>query len=82
MVVQPKDVRRYITIDGRVPFAEWFDALRDTKAKSIIDKGILGLTNSEAYSSGYYLELIAKKRDELLSVVEPQGDVGKQLSLF
>jgi hypothetical protein len=28
------------------------------------------------------LELIAKKRDELLSVVEPQGDVGKQLSLF
>jgi hypothetical protein len=28
------------------------------------------------------LELIAKKRDELLWVVEPQGDVGKQLSLF
>jgi hypothetical protein len=25
---------------------------------------------------------MAKKRDELLSVVEPQGDVGKQLSLF
>ncbi|GCL36016.1 hypothetical protein SR1949_11160 [Sphaerospermopsis reniformis] len=45
-------------------------------------QGIRGLTNSEAYSSGYYLELIAKKRDELLSVVEPQGDVGKQLSLF
>ena len=35
---------------------------------------ITGLTNSEGYSSGYYLELIAKKRDELLSVVEPQGD--------
>jgi hypothetical protein len=45
-------------------------------------QGITGLTNSEVYSSGYYLELIAKKRDELLSVVEPQGDVGKQLSLF
>jgi len=45
-------------------------------------QGITGLTNSEGYSSGYYLELIAKKRDELLSVVEPQGDVGKQLSLF
>jgi DNA polymerase elongation subunit (family B) len=45
-------------------------------------QGIRGLTNSEAYSSGYYLELIAKKRDELLLVVEPQGDVGKQLSLF
>jgi hypothetical protein len=27
---------------------------------------ITGLTNSEAYSSGYYLELMAKKRDELL----------------
>jgi hypothetical protein len=45
-------------------------------------QGITGLTNSEAYSSGYYLELMAKKRAELLSVVEPQGDVGKQLSLF
>ena len=45
-------------------------------------QGIRGLTNSEVYSSGYYLELMAKKRDELLSVVEPQGDVGKQLSLF
>jgi hypothetical protein len=30
----------------------------------------------------YYLELIAKKRNELLSVVESQGDVGKQLILF
>ncbi|TVP62987.1 MAG: type II toxin-antitoxin system RelE/ParE family toxin [Nodularia sp. (in: Bacteria)] len=38
MVVEPKDVRRYITSDGRVPFAEWFDALRDPKTKSIIDK--------------------------------------------
>ncbi|WP_254446742.1 hypothetical protein [Dolichospermum sp. UHCC 0259] len=45
-------------------------------------QGILGLTNSEAYSSGYYLELMAKKRDELLAVVKPQGNVGKQLSLF
>jgi DNA polymerase I len=45
-------------------------------------QGITGLTNSEAYSSGSYLELMAKKRDELLSVIEPQGDMGKQLSLF
>lgn len=45
-------------------------------------QGIRGLTNSEGYSSGYYLELMTKKRDELLSVVEPQGSVGKQLSLF
>ena len=45
-------------------------------------QGITGLTNSVAYSSGYYLELMAKKRDELLSVVEPHGDMGKQLSLF
>jgi len=28
------------------------------------------------------LELIAKKRNELLSVIEPQGNVGKQLSLL
>ncbi len=43
MVVEPKDVRRYITSDGKVPFAEWFDALRDTKAKSII-KSVLAIT--------------------------------------
>ncbi|MGH8000964.1 MAG: type II toxin-antitoxin system RelE/ParE family toxin [Brasilonema sp.] len=38
MEAQPRDIRRYITSDGRIPFAEWLDSLRDAKAKTIIDK--------------------------------------------
>lgn len=38
MEVQPRDIRRYITSDGRVPFGEWLDSLRDTKAKTNINK--------------------------------------------
>ena len=37
MAVQPREIRRYVKPDGRVPFAEWFDALRDTRAKVKID---------------------------------------------
>ncbi|MCL1468329.1 MULTISPECIES: type II toxin-antitoxin system RelE/ParE family toxin [Argonema] len=36
MEVQPKQIRRYITQDGRVPFAQWLDSLRDPKAKNRI----------------------------------------------
>jgi putative addiction module killer protein len=38
MEVQPRDIRRYITSDGRVPFVEWLHSLRDTKAKTNINK--------------------------------------------
>lgn len=38
MEVQPRDIQRYITSDGRVPFSEWLDSLRDTKAKTNINK--------------------------------------------
>ncbi|GAB1539152.1 hypothetical protein NUACC21_18170 [Scytonema sp. NUACC21] len=38
MEAQPRDIRRYITSDGRVPFAEWLESLRDGKAKTIIEK--------------------------------------------
>jgi putative addiction module killer protein len=38
MAVQPREIRRYITRDGKVPFAEWFDNLPDAKTQSIIDK--------------------------------------------
>lgn len=48
-------------------------------------QGCRGLTNSEPYSTSYYLELIAKKREEILCVVEPQlinNSTGVQLTLF
>ena len=40
MEAQPKEIRRYITPDGRVPFAEWLDFLRDIKAISKINNRI------------------------------------------
>ncbi|MCP2731542.1 type II toxin-antitoxin system RelE/ParE family toxin [Limnofasciculus baicalensis] len=45
MVVQPRNIRRYITRDGRIPFAEWLDGLRDGKAKTIIDKRLDRVSN-------------------------------------
>ncbi|RAM53460.1 MAG: type II toxin-antitoxin system RelE/ParE family toxin [Hapalosiphonaceae cyanobacterium JJU2] len=38
MEAQPREIRRYITSNGRIPFAEWLDSLRDSKARTIIDK--------------------------------------------
>ncbi|MBC6474199.1 MAG: type II toxin-antitoxin system RelE/ParE family toxin [Hormoscilla sp. GM102CHS1] len=36
MEVRPREIRRYITPDGKITFAEWFDSLRDRKAKAKI----------------------------------------------
>ena len=38
METQPRDVRRYITEDGRIPFAEWLESLRDKKAYAKINE--------------------------------------------
>ena len=48
-------------------------------------QGAWGLTNTEPYSTYYYLDLIAKKRSEILEIVAPQvlnHNVGVQLKLF
>ena len=36
--VQPREIQRYVTPDGQVPFDNWFDSLRDSKTSTIIDK--------------------------------------------
>lgn len=36
MEAQPREIRRYITPDGKIPFAEWLDSLRDRRAKAKI----------------------------------------------
>ncbi len=33
MEVQPREIQRYVTPEGRIPFDEWFNCLRDTKAR-------------------------------------------------
>ena len=37
MEAQPKEIQRYSTAEGRVPFDEWFSSLRDANAKVKID---------------------------------------------
>jgi putative addiction module killer protein len=34
---QPREIQNYLTIDGRSPFEEWLDSLRDIRAISQID---------------------------------------------
>jgi putative addiction module killer protein len=36
MAVQPRDIQRYITSNGRVPFTEWLDSLSDQKTRGKI----------------------------------------------
>jgi putative component of toxin-antitoxin plasmid stabilization module len=36
MEVQPKEIRNYLRTDGTDIFSEWFDSLRDRKAKAKI----------------------------------------------
>ena len=53
MEVQPRDIKRYTTPDGKVPFDEWFDSLRDLKAKFKIDRRLdrVGTGNLGDYRS-------------------------------
>ncbi|MEG4342667.1 type II toxin-antitoxin system RelE/ParE family toxin [Microcoleus sp. A003_D6] len=36
MEVQPRDIQNYQTAEGKIPFSEWRDALRDSRAKAKI----------------------------------------------
>jgi hypothetical protein len=36
MEVQPREVRRYIKPDGKIPFDQWFDSRRDRQAKYLL----------------------------------------------
>ncbi|WP_445247582.1 type II toxin-antitoxin system RelE/ParE family toxin [Microcoleus sp. OTE_8_concoct_300] len=42
MEVQPREIRRYTTLEGRAPFTEWLDSLRDrnvrVRIKSRLDR--------------------------------------------
>ncbi len=46
-MAQSKDIQRYITSEGRVPFTEWLESLRDQKTKGRIQARLerVGLGN-------------------------------------
>ena len=57
MEVQPREIRRYITPDGRNPFAEWLSSLRNlnavVKIEQRLDRVRLGnLGNSKSVGEG------------------------------
>jgi putative addiction module killer protein len=59
MEAQPREIRRYITIGGKVPFAAWFDSLKDVKTQTIVlkrlDRVALGnLGDHRSVGSGVY----------------------------
>ena len=37
METQPKEIRRYVVSDGKIPFDQWFNRLRDRQAQYRID---------------------------------------------
>ncbi|VXD12725.1 hypothetical protein PL9631_1060174 [Planktothrix paucivesiculata PCC 9631] len=37
MEIQPKEIRRYVRFDGKIPFDQWFNRLRDRQAQYRID---------------------------------------------
>ncbi|MGK7902221.1 MAG: type II toxin-antitoxin system RelE/ParE family toxin [Hormoscilla sp.] len=59
MQAQPREIRSYITIDGRVPFEEWLNSRRDFTAVVKIEKRLdrirLGhLGNYRSVGEGVY----------------------------
>ena len=57
MEVQPREIRRYITPDGKNPFGEWLSSLRDlnavVKIEQRLDRVRLGnLGNSKSVGEG------------------------------
>jgi hypothetical protein len=45
MEAQPKEIQRYSTPDGTVPFDDWLDSLRDLKGKAKIVKRLQRVSN-------------------------------------
>ncbi len=39
MESQPREIQRYVTSEGKVPFAEWLEAVRDRTARAKINLG-------------------------------------------
>jgi putative addiction module killer protein len=53
MSAQPREIQQYITSDGKIPFDEWLNSLRDIRAKARIAQRLerLSLGNLGDYKS-------------------------------
>ncbi|MEC4985513.1 MAG: type II toxin-antitoxin system RelE/ParE family toxin [Oscillatoria sp. PMC 1076.18] len=62
MEAQPREIRRYITSDNKVPFAEWFDSLRDLKVKTKINKRLRKVSQGNLGDSKFIGEGVCELR--------------------
>ena len=72
MSVQPKDVQLYVTEEGKSPFEDWLEGLRDRKARAAIDSRIARLR----------LGLVGNVREIGEGVHELKVDVGQGYRVY
>ncbi|HEY0386182.1 MAG TPA: type II toxin-antitoxin system RelE/ParE family toxin [Pyrinomonadaceae bacterium] len=72
MMVQPKEVRLYVTAEGRCPFENWLNGLRDRTARAAIDARIARLR----------LGLVGHVREVGDGVHELKADVGQGYRVY
>ena len=72
MAVRPKDVQLYVTEEGKSPFEDWLEGLRDRKARAAIDARIARLR----------LGLVGNVREVGGGVHELKVDVGQGYRIY
>jgi len=60
--VQPRQIQNYLTVDGRSPFAEWLDALRDRRAIDKIEKRLRRVESGNLGDSRFVGEGVCELR--------------------
>ncbi|MEH1872599.1 type II toxin-antitoxin system RelE/ParE family toxin [Nostoc sp.] len=86
MEASPKEIRNYLRIDGINPFSEWFDSLRDIRARlDRVEAGNLGDCKSVGdgvfelridYGSGY--RIYFGQQDSTVVILLCGGDKSTQ----
>ena len=72
MAARPKDVQLYVTEEGKSPFEDWLEGLRDRKARAAIDARIARLR----------LGLVGNVREVGEGVHELKVDVGQGYRVY
>ena len=72
MAVRPKDVQLYVTEEGKSPFEDWLEGLRDRKARAAIDARIARLG----------LGLVGQVREVDRGVHELKVDIGQGYRVY
>ncbi|WP_243458419.1 hypothetical protein [Nostoc sp. UIC 10630] len=82
MEVQPREIRNYLTVDGKNIFDEWLDSLRDRKSKAKIRARLDRVKHlQDPLEAASYIEVVLEEGDPkmlgkaLKNVIEAQGGI-------